>query len=89
MRLRKSILPKLESIQPGATANLARSADMLAQAQQLLDRLAQQDGKKIHNTKTNTLSVQPLLALNASDPAAANNVLRHWLKVAGIGDAIL
>ncbi len=80
--IRKSILPKLESIQPGATANLARSADMLAQAQQLLDRLAQQDGKKIHNTKSNTLSVQPLLALNASDPVAANNVLRYWLRVA-------
>jgi tRNA(Ile)-lysidine synthase len=82
--IRKSVLPKLESIQPGATANLARSADVLAQAQQLLDRLAQQDGKKIHNTKTNALSVQPLLALNASDPAAANNVLRYWLKAAGL-----
>ena len=82
--VRKSILPKLESIQPGATANLARSADVLAQAQQLLDRLAQQDGKKIHNAKTNVLSVQPLLDLNTSDPAAANNVLRYWLKVAGL-----
>jgi len=82
--IRKSILPKLESIQPGAAANLARSADMLAQAQQLLDRLAQQDGKKIHNPKGNSLSVQPLLTLNASDPAAANNVLRYWLKVAGL-----
>jgi len=82
--IRKSVLPKLESIQPGATANLARSADVLAQAQQLLDRLAQQDGKKIHNPESNTLSVQPLLALNASDPAAANNVLRYWLKVAGL-----
>ena len=82
--IRKSILPKMESIQPGATANLARSAEVLAQAQQLLDRLAQQDGKKIHNPKSNTLSVQPLLALNASDPAAANNVLRYWLKVAGL-----
>ena len=82
--IRKSVLPKLESIQPGATANLARSADLLAQAQQLLDRLAQQDGKKIHNAKTNVLSVQPLLDLNTSDPAAANNVLRYWLKVAGL-----
>ena len=82
--IRKSVLPTLESIQPGATANLARSADMLAQAQQLLDRLAQQDGKKIHNTKTNTLSMQPLLALNTGDPAAANNVLRYWLKAAGL-----
>jgi tRNA(Ile)-lysidine synthase len=82
--IRKSILPKLESIQAGATANLARSAELLAQAQQLLDRLAQQDGKKMHNPKSNTLSVQPLLALNVSDPAAANNVLRYWLKVAGL-----
>jgi tRNA(Ile)-lysidine synthase len=82
--IRKGVLPKLESIQPGATANLARSAELLAQAQQLLDRLAQQDGKKIHKLKSNTLSVQPLLDLNASDPAAANNVLRYWLKAAGL-----
>jgi len=82
--VRKSILPKLESIQPGATANLARSADLLAQAQLLLDRLARQDGKKILKLKNNALSVQPLLDLNASDPAASNNVLRYWLKVAGL-----
>jgi tRNA(Ile)-lysidine synthase len=82
--VRKSILPKLESIQPGATANLARSAEVLAQAQQLLDRLAQQDGKKIRKLKNNTLSAQPLLDLYASDSAAANNVLRYWLKVAGL-----
>ena len=82
--IRKSILPKLESIQPGATANLARSAELLAQAQQLLDRLAQQDGKKIHNPESNTLSVQQLLDLKISDSAAANNVLRYWLKAAGL-----
>jgi tRNA(Ile)-lysidine synthase len=82
--VRKSILPKLESIQPGATANLARSADVLAQAQQLLDRLAQQDGKKILRLKNTALSVQPLLDLSVSDSAAANNVLRYWLKVAGL-----
>jgi tRNA(Ile)-lysidine synthase len=82
--IRKSILPKLESIQPGATANLARSAEVLAQAQQLLDRLAQQDGKKIHNPESNTLSVQQLLDLKISDSAAANNVLRYWLKAAGL-----
>ena len=80
--VRKSILPKLESIQPGVTANLARSAEVLAQAQQLLDRLAQQDGKKMLRLKNNTLSVRPLLDLHASDSAAANNVLRYWLKVA-------
>ena len=82
--IRKTILPKLETIQPGATANLARSAELLAQAQHLLDRLAQHDSKKILQEKTNTLNAQPLIALNASDPAAANNVLRYWLKVAGL-----
>ncbi len=82
--VRKSILPKLENIQPGATANLARSAEVLAQAQQLLDRLARQDGKKMLKLKNNTLSVQPLLDLYASDSAAANNVLRYWLKLAGL-----
>jgi tRNA(Ile)-lysidine synthase len=82
--IRKNILPKLEGIQAGATANIARSADMLAQAQQLLDRLAQQDGKKMYAPGSNALNVQPLLTLNASDPAAANNVLRYWLKVAGL-----
>jgi tRNA(Ile)-lysidine synthase len=82
--IRKSVLPKLESIQPGTTANLARSADLLAQAQQLLDRLAQQDGKKILKPKNNALSVQPLLDLYVSDSAAANNVLRYWLKAAGL-----
>lgn len=82
--IRKTVLPKLETIQPGATANLARSAELLAQAQHLLDRLAQHDGKKIHNLKSNTLSAQPLIALNASDSAAANNVLRYLLKAAGL-----
>ena len=82
--IRKTVLPKLESIQPGATANLARSAELIAQAQHLLDRLAQHDGKRIHKRKNHALSVQPLLELNANDPAAANNVLRYWLKAAGL-----
>lgn len=82
--VRKSVLPKLEAIQPGATANLARSAELLAQAQQLLDRLAQHDGKKILNSKANTVSVQPLVALYVSDPAAANNLMRYWLKSVGM-----
>jgi len=41
--LRKTILPALSKIQPGAIANLARSAQLLAQTQTLLDRLAQAD----------------------------------------------
>ena len=77
--IRKEIIPKLEKIQPGAIANLARSATLLAQSQVLLDRLAKQDGKDIlqgHKAK-----LAPLLALVKTDQPAANNVMRYWLRL--------
>ncbi|MBU3636257.1 tRNA lysidine(34) synthetase TilS [Polynucleobacter sp. es-MAR-4] len=80
--IRKEIIPKLEKIQPGAVANLARSADLLAQSQVLLDRLAGQDGKNI--LLGNDLKLAPLLVLAKSDKSAANNLLRYWLKLNGL-----
>lgn len=80
--IRKEIIPKLEKIQPGAIANLARSADLLAQSQVLLDRLAQQDGKRIFQGKN--LKLAPLLTLARADKPAANNLLRYWLKLNGL-----
>ena len=77
--IRKEIIPRLEKIQPGAIANLARSADLLAQSQVLLDRLAKQDGKGIIETKS--LKLKPLLAFANADRPAANNLLRYWLKL--------
>ncbi|MES2587287.1 MAG: tRNA lysidine(34) synthetase TilS [Pseudomonadota bacterium] len=77
--IRKEIIPKLEAIQPGAIANLARSAELLAQSQILLDRLARQDAKGILLKKN--LRLQPLLILAASDKPAANNLMRYWLKL--------
>ncbi len=77
--LRKDIIPRLEKIQPGVIANLARSADLLAQSQVLLDRLAVQDGKKI--LQTNQLKLVPLLTLARADKPVANNLLRYWLKI--------
>lgn len=77
--IRKEIIPKLEKIQPGAIANLARSAALLAQSQVLLDRLAKQDGKGIF--QDNKLKLAPLLALAKTDQPAANNVMRYWLKL--------
>jgi tRNA(Ile)-lysidine synthase len=77
--IRKEIIPRLEKIQPGAIANLARSADLLAQSQVLLDRLAKQDGKGILQGKN--LKLGPLLALVQADKPAANNLLRYWLKL--------
>ena len=77
--IRKDIIPKLEKIQPGAIANLARSAELLAHSQVLLDRLAMQDG--IDMLQSLTLKLRPLLALAKSDKPAANNVMRYWLKL--------
>ena len=77
--IRKEIIPKLEKIQPGAIANLARSAALLAQSQVLLDRLAKQDGNGIF--QGNKLKLAPLLALAKTDQPAANNVMRYWLKL--------
>jgi len=77
--IRKNIIPKLEKIQPGAIANLARSADLLAQSQALLDRLAKHDGKNILRGKT--LILAPLLMLTKADKPAANNLIRYWLRL--------
>ena len=76
--IRKQISPRLEKIQPAAVANLARSANLLSEAQTLLDRLAKEDGKSI--LLKDSVSIKPLLTLAQSDLAAANNVLRYWLK---------
>jgi tRNA(Ile)-lysidine synthase len=76
--IRKDIIPKLEKIQPEALANMARSAELLGEAQTLLNRLAKQDGKAILHQ--DQLKVLPLLALAKDDLPAANNVLRYWLQ---------
>ncbi|MBU3617321.1 tRNA lysidine(34) synthetase TilS [Polynucleobacter sp. JS-Polo-80-F4] len=76
--VRKRIIPALEKIQPEALANMARSAQLLGEAQTLLNRLAQQDGKSI--LSNDQLKVIPLLALAKDDLPAANNVLRFWLQ---------
>ena len=80
--IRKEIIPRLEKIQPGAIANLARSADIFAQSQGLLDRLARLDGKDILQGKN--IQLLPMLALAKADRAAANNLLRYWLKLNGL-----
>lgn len=80
--VRKQIIPRLAKIQPDAIANLARSAELLAQSQKLLDRLAFLDGKGI--LKANNLAVKPLMDLQQKDLPAANNLLRYWLKANGL-----
>lgn len=80
--IRKQIIPRLENIQPEAVANLARSANWMSESQDLLDRLAQIDGKLLF--KKEALDVKRLKALSGQSPAAANNVLRFWLKNNGL-----
>lgn len=80
--IRKVILPRLAKIQPEAIANLSRSAELLAQSQKLLDRLAKQDGKDI--LAHATLKLAPLLVLAKQDIAAANNLMRYWLRLNGL-----
>ena len=87
--VRHSLLPKLELIQPGAIANLARSAKLLSDSQHLLERLAQLDGAEILQTsktaqRKTVIKVKPLLDLYLKDAAAANNVMRYWLHQLGL-----
>jgi tRNA(Ile)-lysidine synthase len=80
--IRKQIIPRLEKIQPGALANMARCASLLGDAQALLNRLARQDGKSILSKVQ--LKVAPLKILAAKDMPAANNLLRYWLQTQGL-----
>ncbi len=80
--IRKTIIPALEKIQPEAIANLARSAGLLGEAQDLLNRLARQDGKSI--LLKDGVQLKQLRELAAQDLPAANNVLRHWFKTNGL-----
>ena len=81
--VRKNIIPALEKIQPEALANMARSAELLGEAQTLLNRLAQHDGKSILDQ--GRLKVDSLLTLAKDDLPAANNVLRYWLQTQQLG----
>jgi tRNA(Ile)-lysidine synthase len=76
--IRKTILPALEKHQAGATENLARSAKHLAQAQELLNQLADIDLGLI-DTKDG-LSKTNLIRLYKTSESRASNALRRWLS---------
>jgi tRNA(Ile)-lysidine synthase len=75
--IRKTILPALEKQQQGATENLARSAKHLAQAQDLLNQLADIDLGLIETEEG--LSKTNLIRLYKTSQARASNALRRWL----------
>ena len=74
-RIRKNLLPALQSTFPQFRETFARSAEHAAQAAELLQELAEQD---LH-TVGNPPSIKALQALSHARQA---NVLRHWLRLA-------
>jgi len=81
--LRHQVLPLLTRRWPQATASLARAAEHLGEAGQLLDELAQQDLQTAQGPCEHAwldlpnLSLAPLRALS---DARQRNALRYWLR---------
>lgn len=74
-RIRARLLPALEAAFPQFRETFARSARHVAQAQQLLDALAQADLERV--AEPGGLPIEALRALAQERQA---NLLRHWLR---------
>lgn len=72
-RIRARLLPALQAAFPQFRQTFARSAGHAAQAQELLDEVAQADLARSGNPPV-------IAALQALSPARLANVLRYWLK---------
>jgi tRNA(Ile)-lysidine synthase len=77
--LRRRVWPLIESRWPGAAATLARTAQHVAEAQELLDRAAAADVGRLRDG--DALSVLGLRALSSPERV---NALRLWLRDADI-----
>ncbi len=80
--LRHQVLPVLERRWPQASGNIARAADHLAEAQSLLDDLAEMDlltARAPNDWPWLPLPSLALPALRELSPARQRNVLRYWL----------
>lgn len=78
--IRHEILPLLKKRWPTVTASIARSAGHCAEAQQVLDDLANQELKHLQGTVENTVSVKTLLDL--PEPRQ-RLMLRIWMEEQG------
>lgn len=74
-RIRRNLLPALQSTFPQFRETFARSAEHAAQAAELLQELAEQDLQTVGNPPS-------IKALQALSRARQANVLRHWLRLA-------
>ena len=88
VRVRQSVLPTLETeLGPGVTEALARTAELLRDDTELLDRLASDAYRTAEGLGgTDTLDCA---ALESQPPALRRRILRLWLLAHGIGDLAL
>lgn len=77
--LRHDVIPALRRRWPGAAATVSRSARHLAEAQSLLDTLARLDLDAAAEGEALLVS-----ALRDLPPARARNLLRLWIRKAGV-----
>ncbi len=77
-RIRARLLPALQAVFPQFRDTFARSAAHAAQAQELLNDLAQLDFAQVC---TDAGGAPKIKAVQALSPARQGNVLRYWLKI--------
>jgi tRNA(Ile)-lysidine synthase len=88
VRVRESVLPTLENeLGPGVAEALARTAELLRDDTELLDRLASDAYRTAEGLGgTDTLDCA---ALESQPAALRRRILRLWLLAHGIGDLTL
>lgn len=86
--LRHSVLPLLEKRWPAVKDNFAKSAEVLAESQFLLDEIAESDIQALYFVNSNGLNEQnklllepTLKLLDTKQPARLNNLLRYWINL--------
>ncbi len=78
--LRNTVIPELKKRWPGLATTLSRSATHCAEAQQIVDRVAEQDLEHLLDQDGMSLQVDGLLRL---PEARIHTALRHWIQQMG------
>ncbi|HEX5383169.1 MAG TPA: tRNA lysidine(34) synthetase TilS [Propionibacteriaceae bacterium] len=87
VRVRETVLPTLEAeLGPGVAEALVRTAELVRDDNELLDRLATEASRIEGMGGTDTLDCA---ALQAQPPALRRRIIRLWLLTHGLGDLSL
>lgn len=78
---RHVVLPTIEKRWPGFASNWARSAALCAEADELMEEVAQQDLRVCATASSHIIQCEPLLVLSQ---ARQRNLLRFWIMRMGI-----